>query len=506
MSSPGRRNLARLADEALERRGDHRSLWFEGEWHRSGELAERGARLGAGLVERGIRPGDRVVVMMENSPDVPVIYNAISRAGGVIVPAIFLLTSEDLRRLLLDSGAAAAITSPSFRATVDAAAEGVPTLRWVASAGDELDALVADEAGPIVSRADDDLAALVYTGGTTGRAKGVMLTHANLWEAGRCGYEAGYVPGLTRTLNSLPLAHSYGLLVLCVSMHGQEPPETVLMRWFEPVTWLALAQEHRTQITAVVPSMLYLLLAQPLEEYDLSELRYVVSGAAPLGTAASEAFARRVPGVEIREGYGLTETSALCTTNRPGRSRPGTVGQPVPGTDVRLLDDFGDDVPAGEPGEICVRSELVMAGYWNAPDLTAETVRDGWLRTGDIGRLDEDGYLSIVDRKKDLILRGGFNIFPRDVEDALLEHPAVATASVVGRPDPERGEEVVAFVTLAEGSPIGTDELLAFGKQRLGGYKYPREIHILSSLPLTPVGKIDRKALRGMLKPEGAES
>jgi long-chain acyl-CoA synthetase len=309
---------------------------------------------------------------------------------------------------------------------------------------------------------------------------------------------------VTRSLTALPLSHSYGLLVLCVTMQNPEPVETVLMRWFEPVTWLGLAQEHRTQITAVVPSMLYLLLTQPLEDYDLSELRYVVSGAAPLGPAALQEFLRRVPGAEIREGYGLTETSALCATNPPGRSRAGTVGPPVPGTEVRLVDDLGADVAPGQPGEICVRSELVMAGYWNAPDQTAETIRDGWLHTGDIGLLDEDGYLSIVDRKKDLILRGGFNIFPRDVEDALLEHPAVATASVVGRPDPTHGEEVVAFVTLAEGREIGPDDLVAFGKQRLAGYKYPREIHVLSSLPLTPIGKVDRRALRGMLNPEGA--
>ena len=184
--------------------------------------------------------------------------------------------------------------------------------------------------------------------------------------------------------------------------------------------------------------MLYLLLAQPLEEYDLSALQFVASGAAPLALGAIEEFVRRVPGVQIREGYGLTETSALVSTNPPGRCKHGTVGPPVPGTEVRIVD-----------GEVCVRSELVMAGYWNAPELTAETIRDGWLYTGDMGRLDDDGYLTIVDRKKDLIIRGGFNVFPRDVEEALLEHPAIATACVLGRPDPVYGEEVVAFVTLA---------------------------------------------------------
>ena len=192
------------------------------------------------------------------------------------------------------------------------------------------------------------------------------------------------------------------------------------------------------QIAPLVPSMLYLLLAQPLEEYDLSNLRFVASGAAPLASQAIEEFLRRVPGVQIREGYGLTETSALVSTNPPGRSKYGTVGPPVPGTEVRIVE-----------GEVCVRSELLMAGYWKAPGLTAETIRDGWLFTGDMGRLDDDGYLTIVDRKKDLIIRGGFNVFPRDVEEALLEHPAVTNACVLGRPDALYGEEVVAFVTAA---------------------------------------------------------
>lgn len=504
MSKVGTRNLARLADDAFERHGDHPYLCFEGTWHGSREIWERGARLATGLVERGVEPGDRVLVMMENSPNVSVVYNAIVRAGAVIVPAIFLLTASEVRRIVVDCGASAAITSPTFRDVVDAAIADVPTVRFVASTGEEIEELAASEAGQIVPRADDDLAALVYTGGTTGRSKGVMLTHANWWEAGRSGHLASYIPGLNRSLTSLPLSHSYGLLVFVSSLQAIEPPETVLMRWFDPEEWLLLAQEHRTQFAAVVPSMLYRLLSQPLENYDLSALRQIVSGAAPLSVKAIEEFKRRVPSVEVREGYGLTETSALCSTNPPGAARPGTVGPPVEGTDVRLLGDDGIEVPAGEAGEIWIRSKLVMTGYWNAPELTAETLRDGWVRTGDVGRLDEKGYLSIVDRKKDLILRGGFNVFPRDVEDVLLDHPCVTAASVVGRPDALHGEEVVAFVTLADGRETSPDELLAFAKSRLAAYKYPREIRLLPSLPMTLVGKIDRKALRELLTKEGA--
>jgi long-chain acyl-CoA synthetase len=473
----GVRNLARLAEETYERRGDYPALWFEGEWHSSTHLLER-----AGRSRLGIEPGDRVVVLMENSPDVGVAYHAIWRAGGVVTPAVFLLTREELERLIRDAEPALVLTSEMFADTARAAAGDVRVVADLA----ELEA----DGSPIVERDEFDLAALVYTGGTTGCAKGVMLTHANLYEAGRAGHEAGHVDGIDRSLSCLPLAHSYGLLVLNVALHHPGRQQSVLMRWFEPETWLRLAQDHRAQIAPLVPSMLYLLLQQPLEQYDLSELRFVASGAAPLAVGAIEEFIRRVPGVQIREGYGLTETSALVSTNPPGRCKHGTVGPPVPGTEVRIVD-----------GEVCVRSELLMAGYWNAPEATAEAVRDGWLYTGDMGRLDEDGYLTIVDRKKDLIIRGGFNVFPRDVEEALLEHPAVATACVLGRPDSVYGEEVVAFVTLA--ARVEEEELVRFGRQRLGGYKYPREIHVLDALPLTPVGKADRKALREALAAQG---
>ncbi len=483
MTAFGPRNLARLAEETHERRGDYDALWFEGNWFRSGELFDRGAWLARGLVELGVEPGDRVVVMMENSPDVAAVYHAIARAGAVVTPVIFLLTTDELRRIVVDAEPSLVIASPLFRETVEDAANGVRIVTDLAEL-ERADPL------PIVPRADADLAALVYTGGTTGRAKGVMLTHANLWEAGRRGHEAGHVDGIDRSLSCLPLSHSYGVLVMNVGLHHPGRPQSVLMRWFDAETWLALAQEHRSQIAPVVPSMLYQLLAQPLEDFDLSELRYVASGAAPLAIEAIHEFRRRAPGVEIREGYGLTETSALVSTNPPDRVKDGTVGLPVPGTHVRIVD-----------GEVCVRSELVMAGYWNAPGLTAETIKDGWLYTGDMGRLDEDGYLTILDRKKDLIIRGGFNVFPRDVEEALLEHPAITTACVVGRPHDLHGEEVVAFVTLTE--EIAPDELVGFGRQRLGGYKYPREIHVLDALPLTPIGKADRKALRERLTVQG---
>ena len=409
-------HLARAAEESLERLGDYDALWFEGRWFRSAELHERAARLAGGLRALGIEPGDRVVVLMANCPEVAIAYDAIWRAGAVVTPAIFLLPPAELAHIVRDSGAAAVLATPELAENAEEAGDGATVVTTEAFAWLE-------QADPlsIAARAASDPAALLYTGGTTGRAKGVLLSHENLWHSGKAGHDAGHVPGLVRGLNALPLSHAYGLLVTVVGFHAVERHPSVLMRWFDPQRFLELAQEHRTQITAVVPSMLQLLLGERLEEYDLSELRYIVSGGAPLPPDVAAEVLRRLPHVEIREG---------------------------------------------------------------------------WLYTGDLGYLDEDGYLYVVDRKKDLIIRGGFNVFPRDVEEALLEHPAVAAAGVVGRADEEHGEEVVAFVELRPRQEVDPDKLIAWSKERIGGYKYPREVHVLSSLPLTPVGKVDRRALR----------
>ena len=326
-----------------------------------------------------------------------------------------------------------------------------------------------------------------------------MLTHANLAFTGEAAHRSSHVPGLNRGILSLPLSHAYGLLVTIAGLFNPEPSVAVLLRWFDPKLYLEMIDEHRVQLAAAVPTMLQVLLSQPLEDYDLSSLRFVSSGGAPLAQDVAEQFVKRVPSVTIRQGYGLTETAALISSTPVGREKPGAVGIPVPGTEVRILDDGGRELAIDEVGEICARSPGVMKGYWRSPDATAEALRDGWLHTGDLGYLDEEGYLFIVDRKKDLIIRGGFNVYPRDVEDALLEHPAIESAGVIGRPDPVSGEEVVAFVSLRPGADVAPDELVEWGRARIGGYKYPREVHVIDGVPLTNVGKVDRKALRAQL-------
>jgi len=509
MSELGEHNLAALWERSFELRGDYPSLLFEGRWHGAAELFERGRRIAGGLRARGVAPGDRVVVTMANCPEVTISYNAIWRAGAVVTPATFLLPAAELRHVIADSEATAVFTTPEFVDKVRESIAGLECVKLVVVEGDHgagvtpLAELEAQSGGPILPRADGELAALLYTGGTTGRSKGVMLSHASLFYSGRSAFDAGHISCVNRALGTLPLSHSYGILVTLSGLHNPEPGVAVLLRWFDPTAFLSLIAEHRLQLSAVVPSMLQILLAQPLEDYDLGSLRYLSCGGAPLAPEVEAEFKRRLPGVSIRQGYGLTESAALISTNPAGRERPGSVGLPVPGCTVEILDDQDRPLPAGEPGEVCCTSPGVMAGYWHSEEATAETLRGGRLHTGDIGYLDDDGYLYIVDRKKDLIIRGGFNVYPRDVEDALVEHPAVQLAAVVGRPDPTHGEEIVAFVSLAPGAQATAGELVAWARERIGGYKYPREVVLVDSVPLTAVGKIDRKALRARVKLPG---
>jgi long-chain acyl-CoA synthetase len=505
----GEHNLARLAEQSLERRGDYDSLSFEGEWHSSGRLHDRAARVAGGLREIGVGVGDRVVVLTMNTPEVFVVYEAVWRAGAVVTPVIFLQTPPELRHILEDSGAAAVVVTPELLPLLTSACDGLPLQILVVGEDPEetpgtraFAELEAAEPMPIEPRSDDDLAALLYTGGTTGRAKGVMLSHDGLWVSGAGIEQVARSMDFTRSLLPLPLSHAYGLIVAVGGMHTERRTASVLQRWFDAADWLRLVQEHRIENSPVVPSMLTMLLAEPLEDYDLSSLRTFGSGGAPLSPALREEAEKRF-GVVILEGYGCTESSAVISTSSVDENRPGSVGKPLPYAEVAIRDDADEPVPQGEDGEICLRGRGVMLGYWNAPDLTEQTVVDGWLHTGDIGHLDQDGYLFVVDRKKDLIIRGGFNVFPRDVEEVLLTHPDVAVAAVVGRPDREKGEEVVAVVSVQPGSAVEGADLVAYARERLARYKYPREVRVVDAVPLTSVGKIDRKQVRTLVRDDG---
>jgi long-chain acyl-CoA synthetase len=500
-------NLARQAELALERQGDYDTLFFEGKWHSSGQLADRAARLATGLAGLGVRPGDRLLVLMANCPEVLITYTAAWRAGAVVTPLIFLASEDELRHALNDSGAVGIVTTAEFLPKVSATLAGPPAVRFVLVPGVktaepaapgvpvlDFDEVASAEPGPIAGRSGTDLAALLYTGGTTGRSKGVPLTHAGLYWCGSAAHGQSVRANVVTSVLPLPLAHAYGLLVICGGMHRTDETRTILMRWFDPAGLVKLAEEHRVQGTALVPSMIQMLLSQPLEEADLSQLTAVSSGAAPLADEVRRQFEARVPSATIYEGYGCTEAATFISANPLGARRLGSVGLPVPGVELTIQDDAGQVLPAGQDGEICVRSPGVMTGYWHSEDTSA--LEGGWLHTGDIGHVDDDGYLYVVDRKKDLILRGGFNVFPRDIEDVLIAHPAVAQAGVVGRPDKRLGEEVVAFVSLRPGAEVTAAELTEHAKRHLAANKYPREITIVPAVPLTSVGKLDRKKLR----------
>lgn len=498
----GEHHLGILAERAAERRDpQHRAVLFEGAWWTSGQLHERTTAVAGGLRALGLTSGDRVAVVMATTPDVGVVYQACWRAGLVAVPILFLLPPVELRRILLDADARAVVTTPEFVGNVREAADGLDC-RIVVD-GEDGDAvpyaqLVAADPSPVVDRADDDLAALLYTGGTTGRSKGVELSHANLWHAGQAGYRSTADDRLARTLVPLPLSHVFGLLVSVTGQHDPEPSTAVMLRWFEPQAALDAIVEHRLEQATMVPTMLRLLLDLDLESHDLSSLQRIVCGSAPLPTSVLEAFEARVPSVTICEGYGLTETAAAATVNRRHHRKVGTVGTPLPGTEVRTVDADGVDVPVGEPGEVWLRSPATARRYHGVADDPTFTA-DGWVRTGDVGVLDEDGFLTIVDRLKDVILRNGFNVYPRDVEDALTERDDVAAAGVVGRPDDRVGEEVVAVVQPTPGAQLDVEELTSWARERLGGKSAPREVRIVDALPLTPVLKIDRKAIRASL-------
>jgi long-chain acyl-CoA synthetase len=491
-------NLARLGEDSVRTFGEYVALAFEGREWTNVEQQRAANRFAHALRRLGIAPGDRVVVLLPNCPEVLQAYAAILKAGGVIVPVVFLLGPDEVRHILTDSEASVVVTAPEFldkvegyRGTVVLVGGAGPGLAW--------DELLADgtDTFATVDRGDDDLAVILYTAGTTGRPKGVALSHANLTSNARAAASLYELDRTRWSLMVLPLSHSYGLTVMNAgSILGTRG---VLLRWFTPDSVLEAIQRYRVESMAAVPTMLVYLLNYPAAgRFDTSSMRSWGSGAAPLPIEIVEPFERQFGG-RILEGYGLTEASPVVSAHRlSGVRKLGSVGQPIPGVEVAIHDDADHPVPAGEIGEVCVRGANVMQGYYGLAEETARALRNGWLHTGDMGRLDADGYLYIVERKKDLIIRGGFNIYPREVEEALYAHPAVAEAAVVGMRDALMGEEVLAFVVLKPGATADAHGLIAFCQQRLAKYKCPKQIRLVERLPKSPIGKILRKELRSL--------
>ncbi len=493
-------NLATLGEDNVRTYGEYVALAFEGRELTNVDQQRAANRLANALRRRGVAPGDRVVVMLSNCPEVLQAYGAILKLGAVIVPVVFLLGPEEVRHILTHSGATLLITAPDM-AWKAAGWEGTVVLVGGEAAGMlAWEELVAPEADVflLVDRRPGDLAVILYTAGTTGQRKGVALSHANLASNAR---SAAGLYELDRTqwaLAVLPLSHSYGLTLMNAGhILGTK---AVLLRWFNPELVLETIQRYRVQQMSGVPTMfVYLLNFPDAGRFDPSSMKLWGSGAAPLPVEIVAPFEKQFSG-RLLEGYGLTEASPVVSAHRySGERRLGSVGQPIPGVEVAILDDDDREVPVGEVGEVCVRGPNVMLGYYRMPTETAETIRHGWLHTGDMGRLDADRFLSIVERKKDLIIRGGFNIYPREVEEVLYAHPAIAEAAVVGVRDPLMGEEVLAFVVTKAGATATAEELIAFCRERLAKYKCPKQVRFVNALSKSPIGKILKKELRALL-------
>ena len=473
-------------------------------------LWDEARRYAAVLVERGVRPGDRVGLLVPNVPQfLPAYYGALC-AGAVVVPVQAMLRADEIRYLLDDSGARLLVAAASLlpQGAEGARAAGVDVLTLLADDADvdRLDVL-AHSATPLdpVARGGDDLAVVIYTSGTTGAPKGAMLTHANIVSNVVATDQALLQGGQDDVvLCCLPLFHAFGQQA-AMNTTVLAGGTLVLMPRFDADEALRLLAEERVTVFAGVPTMYVgLLEAATRSAARPQALRLAISGGAALPLTVLDRF-RDVFGAQICEGYGLSETTCVATVNQPARgTRPGTVGHPVPGVEVGIADADVDDVVTllgpDQLGEVVIRGSNVMAGYLGRPDATAAAVVDGWFRSGDLGTLDAEGFLRIVDRKKDLVIRGGFNVYPREVEEQLLQHDDVGQAAVIGLPDDRYGEEVVAVVVPAHGREVDTDALVAWAKERLGGHKYPRRVEVVESLPLGPSGKVLKRDLRERLR------
>jgi len=492
-------NLARILTETAARHGDRIAIKLDDTDVSYAALDEGSARFAGLLRARGFQAGDRVGVMLPNVPYFAIAYYGTLRAGGTVVPMNVLLKGRETAFYLTDPGAKIVVAWHDF---IDAAQAGADEAgaEAIAIKPGEFEQLLGGVEEPFRDLAEvdeHDTAVILYTSGTTGQPKGAELTHANMYT--NCSIAAdslGEISEDDTLLGALPLFHSFGQTCsLNASMY--KGARLSMIPRFDPDKAFEIIARDGVTLFQGVPTMFNAMLhAESADSADVSSLRLCMSGGSAMPEQVMRDFEQKF-GCKVLEGYGLSETSPVASFNHPDKeNKPGSIGTPIEGVEMRLIDDDGKEVGEGEVGEIAIRGHNIMKGYWNREDATKEAIDDeGWLKSGDMGKRDDDGYYFIVDRKKELIIRGGYNVYPREIEEVLYEHPAIAEAAVIGIPDDAMGEEVGAAIVFKSGESAEPDEIKAFVKEEVANYKYPRKIWIVDELPKGPTGKILKREI-----------
>jgi long-chain acyl-CoA synthetase len=488
-------NLAQNLTATAEKHGDRPAVRLDDVELSYAQLLEGAQRVTALLKAKGVEPGDRVGLVLPNVPPFPVLFYGAVAAGAVVVPMNPLLKGREVKYYLEDSGATIVFAWKDMAEEAGKGAEAVG-IECIAVEPEGFVELLAEHEpdDTVVDREDDDTVVLLYTSGTTGQPKGAELTHANM--ISNSSVSAETLVELSEedvVMGCLPLFHCFGL-TCGLNAAVEEGACLTLVPRFDAKKALEVIGRDGVTVFEGVPTMYAgMLHVEDPGSFDVSSLRACISGGSAMPVEVMKNFEKTFDCI-VLEGYGLSETSPVASFNRPDiERRPGSIGVPVRGVEMKLIDDDGNDVDEGEVGEIAIKGENVMKGYWGKDKETEEAIVDGWFRSGDMAKTDEDGYFFIVDRKKDLIIRGGYNVYPREVEEALYEHEGVAEVAVIGIPDDDLGEEVGAAVALKDGSEATEEELQAFAKERLAAYKYPRAVWLVDELPKGPTGKILRR-------------
>lgn len=499
-------SLADVLAPAMKLSPDKVAIYFEGTEFTYRDLDEKGNRVANVLIDLGIQPGDRVSMHLDNRPDFIWGYLGIMRSGAVLVPTNVMYTGPEMQHILGDSGARAVIVLDELEDKMHGM--DVPSLETVITLGapkndqskslNEMMAAASTER-PDIQRNPDEVAIIQYTSGTTGQPKGAMVSDNNILHVLRNTTD---LPGSIDAMEddslllTLPLFHAYAL-DLGINRCFLSVQKMVLFPRFDAVKVFQQIQEHKITIFYGAPPMYVAFVNTPAcTEYDASSLRGAYSGAAPLPVVIMEKF-KAMTGVQINEGYGLSETAPTLSTNMAGPvNKPGSVGPPIKEVEVRIVDEEGKEVPQGDVGEITARGPNIFLGYWNRPEETAQALRDGWFYTGDMGRFDEDGYLYIVDRKKDMIVVSGYNVYPIELENVIMRHPKINDCAVIGVADDYQGESVKACVVLAPGETMDYAEFEAYCREQMAAFKVPKLLSIRDELPKNPTGKILKRVLR----------